>query len=72
MLDTIIRNGTVVDGTGAPARHADVGIRDGRIVAVGQVDDKAIEEIDADGRIVSPASSTSTPIWTPRRSGTLP
>jgi N-acyl-D-aspartate/D-glutamate deacylase len=54
MLDTIIRNGSVVDGTGAPARQATIGIRAGRIVAVGEVDDEATEVIDADGRVVSP------------------
>ena len=33
-LDRVVRGGTVIDGTGAPARRADVGIRDGRIVAI--------------------------------------
>jgi hypothetical protein len=41
MLDLVIRDGTVVDGTGSRRRHADVGIRDGRIVAVGQVEESA-------------------------------
>ena len=38
MLDTLIRGGTVIDGTGAEPTRADIGIRDGRIVAVGAVD----------------------------------
>jgi N-acyl-D-aspartate/D-glutamate deacylase len=54
MLDSVIRNGTVVDGTGAPRRAADVGIRDGRIVTIGQVSEEAAEEIDADGLVVAP------------------
>jgi N-acyl-D-aspartate/D-glutamate deacylase len=54
MLDTLIRGGTVVDGTGASARRADVGIRDGRIVAVGKVDEDATETIDAGGLVVAP------------------
>ena len=54
MLDTIIRNGLVVDGSGGPGRPADVGIRAGRVVAIGALDEAAAEAIDADGRIVSP------------------
>jgi len=54
MLDTVIRGGTIVDGTGADAFTGDVGIRDGRIVAVGKVDEAAREEIDADGALVTP------------------
>ncbi len=54
MLDTIIRGGTVVDGTGAAPVTADIGIRDGSIVAVGTVDEPAKQTIDADGAIVTP------------------
>ena len=44
MLDEVIRGGTVVDGTGNAAVTADVGIRDGRIVAIGKVNDEAAHE----------------------------
>jgi N-acyl-D-aspartate/D-glutamate deacylase len=54
MLDTVIRGGEVVDGTGGPRRRADVGIVDGRIVAVGEVGEEAGRTIDAEGRIVAP------------------
>ncbi|MCU1366339.1 MAG: hypothetical protein JWL72_3105 [Ilumatobacteraceae bacterium] len=54
MLDLIIRNGIVVDGTGSKPRPADVGIIDSAIVALGDVDESAAHVIDADGRIVSP------------------
>ena len=53
-LDLKIRNGTVVDGTGAPRFVADVGIRDGRIVELGKVSTAADRTIDADGLIVAP------------------
>jgi N-acyl-D-aspartate/D-glutamate deacylase len=54
MLDLAIRGGQVVDGTGWPRRSADVGIRDGRVVAIGRVDDLAARTIEADGAIVAP------------------
>src|SRR5438034_2194493 len=54
MSDLVIRGGTVVDGTGAPARTADVAITDGMITAVGRVDGKGRHEIDADGALVTP------------------
>ncbi|MFO0690632.1 MAG: amidohydrolase family protein [Myxococcota bacterium] len=54
MFDRLIRGGLVVDGTGAPRRTADVGIRDGRIAAIGRLTESARETLDADGAIVAP------------------
>ena len=54
MLDLIFCGGTVVDGTGAPARRADVGIRDGRVVAIGDPTSRASQVIDVDGLVVAP------------------
>ena len=54
MFDIVIRNGRVIDGTGAPAFEADVAIADGRIAAVGKVEGEAQREIDASGRVVTP------------------
>jgi N-acyl-D-amino-acid deacylase len=53
--DVVIKNGTVVDGTGAPAIRADVAIDGDRISAVGEVDASGANQvIDAEGRIVTP------------------
>jgi N-acyl-D-aspartate/D-glutamate deacylase len=55
MFDTIVLNGSVVDGTGSPARTAAVGIRDGRIAAIGSaLAEGGREVIDADGLVVAP------------------
>ena len=54
MLDLIIRNGTIVDGTGMPGYIGDIGVLDGRIVATGNIHDRAVEEVDATGRVVAP------------------
>jgi N-acyl-D-aspartate/D-glutamate deacylase len=54
MLDILIHGGTLIDGTGAPGRRADVGLRDGRIVALGELREEAREKIDASGRVVAP------------------
>lgn len=54
VLDLLIRDAQIVDGTGTPARHGDVGVRDGRIVAVGDVDEQASTIVDADGQTVAP------------------
>jgi N-acyl-D-aspartate/D-glutamate deacylase len=54
VLDLLITGATLVDGTGAPARRADVGVRDGRVVAVGDASEGARETIDADGLVLAP------------------
>jgi N-acyl-D-amino-acid deacylase len=53
-LDLIIRNGTVIDGTGAPRYQADIGVAQGRIVEVGKVRDSAERVIDGSDLIVAP------------------
>ncbi|MFG2603963.1 amidohydrolase family protein [Streptomyces sp. NPDC048514] len=54
MLDHLIKGVTVVDGTGAPAHTADVGIRDGRIAAVGRVTEESRSSEDAAGLVLTP------------------
>ena len=54
MLDIAIRGGTIVDGTGAPSFQGDLGIKDGKIAAVGDNVGEAKREIDAKGAIVTP------------------
>ncbi len=54
MLDLVLRGGRVCDGSGAPARDADVGIDAGRVVAVGRVDGAARRTLDVRGLIVAP------------------
>lgn len=52
--DVVIRNGTVVDGTGSPARRADLAIDGDRITVIGGVEERGRREIDADGCLVTP------------------
>ena len=53
-FDLLIRGGTLVDGTGGPARRGDLGVRDGRIAALGDVRGTAGRTLDADGAVVAP------------------
>jgi N-acyl-D-aspartate/D-glutamate deacylase len=54
MFDLLIRGGTLVDGTGAPRRRADVGVTGERIAAVGDLEGPARRVIDAEGLVVTP------------------
>jgi N-acyl-D-amino-acid deacylase len=54
MVDLIIRNGIVVDGTGGEPFEADLAIDAGRIAAVGEVSGRGTEEIDARGLLATP------------------
>src|SRR5215475_7033447 len=57
MFDLVVRRGLVIDGTGEPGRVADIGVRDGTIVAVGDLGADAGETtIEADGRVVAPGA----------------
>jgi N-acyl-D-aspartate/D-glutamate deacylase len=54
MADLVIRNGTIVDGTGAPPFRSDVAVTGSTITAVGDVDEQGRREVDADGLLVTP------------------
>ncbi|WP_135553824.1 N-acyl-D-amino-acid deacylase family protein [Paenibacillus cymbidii] len=54
MLDLVIRNGRIVDGTGNPWLRGDVGVKDGVIAIVGRVDQESRETIDAGGLAIAP------------------
>jgi N-acyl-D-amino-acid deacylase len=53
-FDLVVRNGTVVDGSGAERYQADVGVKDGRITSIGTITEKGAQEIDAEGHYVTP------------------
>lgn len=53
-FDLVVRGGSVVDGSGAAAFTADVAIRGDRVVEVGQVSGRGVQELDADGAVVAP------------------
>ncbi len=52
--DLMIKNGTIIDGSGLPRFRADVGIVHGKIATIGKIRDRAKEVIDADGHVVAP------------------
>jgi N-acyl-D-amino-acid deacylase len=52
--DLVVRNGTVVDGSGRPRFRADVGVCGGRITDVGRIRARGVEEVDAEGHFVVP------------------
>ena len=53
-FDLIIKNGTLVDGTGKKSQYADIAIKNGLIAAIGTVSGKANQEIDATDLVVTP------------------
>ena len=52
--DLVVRNGTVIDGSGLSRFRADVGVVGGKIAKIGRISEKGTREIDAEGHIVSP------------------
>ena len=52
--DLVIKNGTVIDGSGLPRYRADVGVRHGRIVTIGRIRERARDVVDAEGQVVTP------------------
>ncbi len=54
MYDTIIRNGTIIDGTGEARYVADIAIKDGQVASIGEISETAANEIDATGKLVTP------------------
>ena len=53
-VDLVIKNGTIIDGSGGASYRADVAVDDGRITAIGRFTGKSQQTIDADGLVVSP------------------
>jgi adenine deaminase len=60
-FDILISNARIVDGSGGPSTNGSVGIRDGRIAAVGRAVGQATRTIDAGGRVLAPLRSTAAP-----------
>lgn len=54
MYDSIVRNGTIIDGTGSERYVADIAIKGGKIAKIGKITESATTEIDAQGKLVTP------------------
>jgi N-acyl-D-aspartate/D-glutamate deacylase len=54
MYDLIIRNGTIIDGTGEDRFTGDIAVKDGKIAKIGQISAEATQEVDAQGKLVTP------------------
>src|SRR5690625_3719869 len=54
MLDTILKNGRLIDGTGNPWYYGDVGIKNGKIALIGSLNEGAYKEIDVKGNYIAP------------------
>ncbi len=52
--DLLVQNGLIVDGSGMPAFHGDVGVKDGKIVEIGNLSGPATKTVNADGRAIAP------------------
>ena len=68
--DLLVKNGTVIDGSGSPGYRADVGVVGGKIAAIGRINESANQTIDADGHIVSPGFVDGHTLWMLRFFGT--
>ena len=54
-FDLVVKNGTIIDGSGLPRYRADIAVKDGRIAEIGRFNGAAASEtLDAEGRVVSP------------------
>ncbi len=54
MVDLVIRGAVIVDGLGHEPKRADLAVKDGRIVGIGEIKDRGAETIDADGLVLAP------------------
>ena len=64
--DLIIKNGTVIDGSGMPRFRSDVGIVDGKIASIGRIRDARKRQSTPRATSSPPALLMATPIWMPK------